>query len=98
MLEPNQWDRVLVNIKGTVVRSTERVSCHRLLDLLNVDADPALRQRVAKRLVSPMRRLGSHGPRAMTIPGENGHSAGSGDRCPGRDRLLCTLTAKLIRA
>ena len=58
MLEPDQWDRVLTNVKGTIVRSTERVSTNRLLDLLDVGPDPILRQKVAKRLRAPMRRLG----------------------------------------
>jgi hypothetical protein len=35
------------------------------------------RRRVGKRLVSHMRRLGWTGPRAMRIPPENGHAAGS---------------------
>jgi hypothetical protein len=77
MLEPNQWDSVLGRITGTRVRGTERVSTAHCLDLLGVDADPVLRQRVAKRLRAPMRRLGWTGPRAMRIPADNGHAAGS---------------------
>ena len=49
MLEADQWERVLANVKGTVVRGTERVSATRLLDLLDVGPDPAVRQRVGKR-------------------------------------------------
>jgi hypothetical protein len=88
MLEADQWERVLANVTGTMVRGAERVSCHRLLDLLNVAADPAVRQQVAKRLVSPMRRLGWHGPRGMRIPGEAGHVAGCSGywRSPSRSR------------
>jgi len=53
---------------------------------LGVDADPVTRQRVAKRLRAPMRRLGWTGPRAMRIPAENGHAAGSSGywRLPSR--------------
>jgi len=41
---------------------------------------------VAKRLRAPMRRLGWTGPRAMRIPAENGHAAGSSGywRLPSR--------------
>jgi hypothetical protein len=78
MPEADQWDRVLANVKGTIVRGTERVSCHRLLDLLNVEADPAVRARVAKWTVSPMRALGWEGPCAMRIPGEDGHGSRNG--------------------
>jgi hypothetical protein len=69
MLEPDQWDAVLSRITGTVYRGTERISSNALLNLLEVGPDPVLRQRVAKRLVSHMRRLGWIGPRAMRIPG-----------------------------
>jgi hypothetical protein len=86
MLEPVQWDAVLSRITGTVYRGTERISSNALLNLLGVDADPVLRQKVAKRLRSPMRRLGWTGPRAMRIPAENGHAAGSSGywRLPSR--------------
>jgi len=77
MLEPDQWDSVLGSVKGTIVRGTERVSSNRLLDLLKVGPDPVTRQRIGKRLVVRMRRLGWTGPRAMRIPAENGHAAGS---------------------
>jgi len=77
MLEADQWPRVLANLQGTVVRGTERISSNALFDVLQVDPDSGTRQRVAKRLVSAMRRAGWHGPRAMRIPGENGHSAGA---------------------
>ena len=70
-------DSVLSSITGTLVRGTERVSTAHCLDLLEVGPDPVLRQRVAKRLRAPMRRLGWTGPRAMRIPAENGHAAGS---------------------
>ena len=49
MLEADHWERVLANVRATVVGRTERVSCHQLLDLLKVEADPAVRARVAKR-------------------------------------------------
>jgi len=49
MLEADQWDRVLANVKGTIVRGSERVSATRLLDLLDVGPDPAIRQKVGKR-------------------------------------------------
>jgi len=86
MLEPHRWDSVLGSVTGTVYRGTERISSNRLLDLLGVDADPVTRQRVAKRLRAPMRRLGWTGPRAMRIPAENGHAAGSSGywRLPSR--------------
>jgi len=77
MLEPDQWDSVLGSVKGTIVHGTERVSSNRLLDLLKVGPDPVTRQRIGKRLVVRMRRLGWTGPRAMRIPAENGHAAGS---------------------
>jgi hypothetical protein len=76
VLEPDHWDAVLSTVTGTIYRGTERISSNRLLDLLGVDADPVLRQRLAKRLRAPMRRLGWTGPRAMRIPTENGHAAG----------------------
>jgi len=72
MLEPDEWDSVLGRISGTIYRGTERISSNRLLDLLGVDADPVLRQRVAKRLVSHMRRLLWSGPRGMRIPETTG--------------------------
>src|SRR5262249_16149689 len=77
MLEPDQWDSVLSRARGTIYRGTERISSNRLLDLLEVGPDPVTRQKVAKRLRAPMRRLGWVGPRAMRIPAENGHAAGS---------------------
>ena len=80
MLEPDQWDSVLGSVKGTIVRGTERVSSNRLLDLLKVGPDPVTRQRIGKRLPAVMRRLGWTGPRAMRIPAENGHAAGSSGR------------------
>jgi len=86
MLEPDQWDAVLSRISGTVYRGTERISSNALLNLLEVDPDPVTRQKVAKRLRAPMRRLGWVGPRAMRIPAENGHAAGSNGywRLPSR--------------
>ncbi len=69
MLEPEHWNSALSSITGTVCRGTERVSTAHCLDLLGVDADPVLRQRVAKRLPSRMRALGWHGPRALRISG-----------------------------
>jgi ABC transporter substrate binding protein len=86
MLEPDQWDAVLSRITGTVYRGTERVSSNALLNLLEVGPDPILRQKVAKRLRASMRRLGWTGPRAMRIPAENGHAAGSSGywRLPSR--------------
>src|SRR5262245_41250918 len=76
MLEADQWPHVLANVRGTIVRGTERISSNRLLDLLGVDADPVLRQKVAKRLRAPMRALGWQGPRPMRITGQEGHAAG----------------------
>jgi len=49
MLEPDQWQSALSSITGTVARGIERVSTAHCLDLLGVDANPVLRQRVAKR-------------------------------------------------
>jgi hypothetical protein len=72
MLEPDQWDAILSRITGTIYRSTERVSTADCLDLLEVGPDPVVRQRVGKRLVSHMRRLGWTGPRAMRIRGTTG--------------------------
>src|SRR5262249_61025727 len=77
MLEPEHWNSALSSITGTLVRGTERVSSNALLNLLEVGPDPVIRQKVAKRLRSSMRRLGWTGPRAMRIPAENGHAAGS---------------------
>jgi hypothetical protein len=90
MLEPVQWDSVLGRITGTVYRGTERISSNALLNLLKVGPDPVIRQKVAKRLRVPMRRLGWTGPRAMRIPGENGHAAGSSGhwRLPSRPPQL----------
>jgi hypothetical protein len=86
MLEPDQWDAVLSRVSGTIYRKTERISSNALLNLLEVGPDPVIRQRVGKRLVSHMRRLGWTGPRAMRIPAENGHAAGSSGywRLPSR--------------
>jgi len=72
MLEPDQWDAALSRITGKVYRGTERVSSNALLNLLEVGPDPVTRQKVGKRLVSHMRRLGWTGPRAMRIPGTTG--------------------------
>src|ERR1700745_328958 len=77
MLEPDQWDDVLSRVMGTVYRGTERVSSNALLSALEVGPDPVTRQKGAKRLRSSMRRLGGTGARAMRIPAENGHAAGS---------------------
>jgi hypothetical protein len=86
MLEPDQWNAVLSRVTGTVYRRTERISSNALLNLLEVGPDPVIRQKVGKRLVSQMRRLGWTGPRAMRIPAENGHAAGSSGywRLPSR--------------
>jgi hypothetical protein len=86
MIEPDQWDTALSRITGTIYRGTERVSSNALLNLLEVGPDPILRQKVAKRLRAYMRRLGWTGPRAMRIPAENGHAAGSSGywRLPSR--------------
>ena len=88
MLEPDQWDSVLGSVTGTIVRGTERVSATRLLALLDVGSDPAVRQKVGKRLVSAMRRAGWSGPKPMRIPGGNGHAAGANGywRVPSRSR------------
>ena len=88
MLEPDQWDSVLGSVTGTIVRGTERVSATRLLALLDVGSDPAVRQKVGKRLVGAMRRAGWSGPKPMRIPGENGHAAGVNGywRVPSRSR------------
>jgi hypothetical protein len=88
MLESDQWDAVLSRITGTVYRGTERISSNALLNLLEVGPDPIIRQKVAKRLRASMRRLGWTGPRAMRIPAENGHAAGSSGywRLPSRPR------------
>ena len=50
MIEPDRWDSVLGSVRGTIVRGgSERISFNRLLDLLGVDADPALWQKIGKR-------------------------------------------------
>jgi hypothetical protein len=72
MLEPEQWDSALSNIAGALVRGTERISSNAVLNLLDVGPDPVLRQRMAKRVVSHMRRLQWSGPRGMRIPGTRG--------------------------
>jgi hypothetical protein len=86
MLEPDQWDAVLSRITGTIYRGIERISSNALLNLLEVGPDPVIRQKVAKRLRSYMRRLGWTGPRAMRIPAEDGA------RC-GVQRLLAVTVA-----
>jgi len=88
MLEPDQWDRVLGSVTGTIYRGTERVSSNALLNLLEVGPDPVTRQRMGKRLPAVMRRLGWTGPRAMRIPADNGHAAGANGywRLPSRLR------------
>jgi len=77
MLEPDQWDDVLSRVTGTIYRGTERISSNALLNALQVVPDPVIRQKVAKRLRAPMRRLGWTGPRAMRIPADRDHAAGS---------------------
>jgi hypothetical protein len=86
MLEPDQWEDMLSKVMGAVYRGTERISSNALLNLLEVGPDPVIRQKVAKRLRAYMRRLGWTGPRAMRIPAENGHAAGSSGywRLPSR--------------
>jgi hypothetical protein len=88
MLDADQWPRVLASVTGRIVRGTERISATRLLDALDVGPDPALRQKVGKRLVGAMRRAGWSGPKPMRIPGENGHAAGANGywRVPSRSR------------
>jgi hypothetical protein len=54
-----------------------------VLNLLEVGPDPIVRQKLAKRLRAPMRRLGWIGPRPMRIPAENGHAAGSSGAVDG---------------
>jgi hypothetical protein len=90
MLESDHWDAVLSTVTGMVYRGTERISSNALLNLLAVGPDPVIRQKVAKRLRAPMRRLGWTGPRAMRIPAENGHAAGSSGywRLPSRPPQL----------
>jgi hypothetical protein len=90
MLEPHHWESVLSTASGMIYRGTERISSNALLNLLGVGPDPAIRQKVAKRLRAPMRRLGWTGPRAMRIPAENGHAAGSSGywRLPSRPPQL----------
>ena len=68
MLEPDQWEGVLSRARGAVYRGTEQISSNAVLNLLEVGHDPVIRQKVAKRLRAPMRRLGWTGPRAMRIP------------------------------
>src|SRR5262245_42212813 len=72
MIETDQWDAVLSLITGTLVRGTERISSNALLSALDVGPDSITRQKVAKRLVSHMRRLLWSGPRGMRIPGTTG--------------------------
>jgi hypothetical protein len=86
MLEPDQWEDALSKVTGMVYRGTERISSNALLNLLEVGPDLVLRQKVAKHLRASMRRLGWVGPRAMRIPAENGHAAGSSGywRLPSR--------------
>jgi hypothetical protein len=72
MLEPDQWNAVLSRVTGMVYRGTERISSNALLNLLEVGPDPVIRQKVGKRLVSHMQRLGWTGPRAMRIPETTG--------------------------
>jgi hypothetical protein len=93
MLKPDQWDAVLSRITGTIYRGTERVSSNALLNLLEVGPDPILRQKVGNRLRASMRRLGWTGPRAVRIPTENGHAAGSSGywRLPSRPCLPAAL-------
>jgi hypothetical protein len=72
MLGLEQWNSTLSSITGTLVRGTERVTSSALFNALEVGPDPSTRQKVGKRLVSHMRRLGWNGPRAMRIPGTIG--------------------------
>jgi hypothetical protein len=72
MLGLEQWNSTLSSITGTLVRGTERVTSSALFNALEVGPDPSTRQKVGKRLVSHMRRLGWNGPRAMRIPGTTG--------------------------
>ena len=72
MLEPEQWNSALSNVAGALVRGTERISSNAVLNVLDVGPDPVLRQRMAKRVASHMRRLRWSGPRGMRIPGTTG--------------------------
>jgi hypothetical protein len=72
MLGLEQWNSTLSSITGTLVRGTERVTSNALLNVLEVGPDPVTRQKVGKRIVSHMRRLGWTGPLAMRIPGTTG--------------------------
>jgi hypothetical protein len=78
MLGLEQWNSTLSSITGTLVRGTERVTSSALFNALEVGPDPSTRQKVGKRLVSHMRRLGWNGPRAMRIPGTTGAVQGYG--------------------
>jgi hypothetical protein len=49
MLPPDEWDRVLGSVTGTIIHGTERVSSNRLMDLLGVENDPTRRREVGKR-------------------------------------------------
>ena len=65
MLAEARWDEVLVRLHGEVYRGVERISTAAILDALEVGRDIRERQKVGKRLVSPMRRLGWTGPKNM---------------------------------
>jgi hypothetical protein len=72
MIDFECWEDMLSKVTGVTFRGVERVSTAHCLDLLEVGPDPVLRTRVAKRLVSHMRRLLWSGPRGMRIPGRTG--------------------------
>jgi hypothetical protein len=90
MLGLEQWNSTLSSITGTLVRGTERVTSSALFNALEVGPDPSTRQKVGKRLVSHMRRLGWNGPRAMRIPGTTGAVQGYWRR-PGECMALWLL-------
>ena len=100
MLPADQWPNVLANVRGTIVRGSERISSNRLLDALGVGDDPVLRAKVSKRLRTPMRTLGWHGPRPMRIPSENGHTAGCSGywRSPSRLSQLAVPVEGAVEA
>jgi hypothetical protein len=50
MIDFECWEDTLSKVTGVTLRGVERVSTAHCLDLLEVDPDPVLRQRVAKRL------------------------------------------------
>ena len=66
-LLPDGWEERLATVRGQVFRGTERVASGVILSMLGIPPDRELRQKIGRRLVTPMRALGWQGPKTMRV-------------------------------